>query len=241
MTHHNDLQILKTIAKRLARRNRIAHHTALDVIARQLRHAHWNALTAAWAKGWRPDPAVLNELVHSKAQPDADVMGIPLLGIGLGVKENGTIDGHPYSLEIDFEVLMAGNGWCILLEHAPSDSPVIEIYDHSDNNPILDSEFKAKALTICHEAADRLRARIAVDWPRRSTKPDQEGRAQHPLSKAISNEWHCLHCDGAFSGAQMADNMWHCPQCSATPIDIFAEQSEDSPHRNHRRATSRGL
>lgn len=225
MTHRNDMQFLKTIAKRLARRNRIAHHTALDLIAHQLGQAHWNALTTAWAKGWRPEAAAHDELVNTKTEPHADVMGIPVLGIGLGAKEHGAIDGHPYSLEIDFEVLMAGNGWCILLEHAPSESPVIEIYDRSDNNPILDPEFKAKALTICHEAADRLRARIAVDWPRRSTKPDQEGWAQHPLSKAVSSEWRCLHCDSAFSGAQMADNMWHCPKCNATPIDIFAKLS----------------
>lgn len=171
---------------------------------------------------------MLNELAGPQAGPDANLMGIPLLGIGLGVEESGTIDGHPYSLEVDFEVLMGGNGWCVLLGHAPSESAVIEVYGRDANNPILDPAFKAKALTICHEAADRLRARIAVDWPRRSTKPDMDGQAQHPLSGAVSSEWHCLHCGGAFGGVEMADNMWHCPNCNATPIDILPKPLEEA-------------
>lgn len=224
MTHYNDLQSLKTIAKRLARKNRIAHHKALDLIANQLGQAHWNALTAAWEKCWRPEPKMLEELLEPKDNANTDVMAIPILGIGVGVEEHGVIDGHPYRLEIDFEVHMAEIGWwSILVEHAPSAKPQIEVYNESKTNPILDPVFRSKALAICHEAADRLRARIAVDWPRRSTKPDADGRTQHPLSKGVSSDWHCLHCDGAFSGAQMANNMWHCPKCSATPIDIFAE------------------
>lgn len=224
MTHRNDLHFFKTIAKRFARMNRIAHHEALDLIASQLGQAHWNALTAAWEKGWRPEPRMLEELMNPKDSADADVMAIPTVGIGLGVEEHGVIDGHPYRLEIDFEVHMAEIGrWAILVEQAPSESPKIEVYDDSDDNPILNPEFRAKALAICHEAADRLRARISVDWPRRSTKPDADGQAQHPLFKGVSSKWYCLHCDGAFSGAQMADNMWHCPKCSATPLDIFTE------------------
>jgi hypothetical protein len=223
MTRNNDLQSLKTFAKRLARTSRIAHHEALDLIARQLRQPHWNALTAAWKKGWRPEPEALEALVDSRNTAPANVLAIPMLGIGLGVEEHGVIDGHPYSLEIDFEVLMGGDGWCILLEHAPSEKPVIEVYDQSDANPIRNPEFQAKAIAVCHEAAERLRAHIAADWPRRSTKPDSDGLVQHPLSKAVSNKWYCLHCNGAFTGAQMAENMWHCPKCSATPIDIFVE------------------
>jgi len=224
MTQHNELQSLKLIAKRLARESRIAHHKALDLVASQLGQAHWNALTAAWEKGWRPEARMLEELLNPKGSGDADVMDLPTLGIGLGVEEHGVIDGHPYRLEIDFEVHMAEIGWwSILVEHAQSIAPQIEVYDRSDNNPILNPEFRAKALAICHEAADRLRARISVDWPRRSTKPDADGQAQHPLFKGVSSEWHCLHCDAASSGAQMAENMWHCLKCNATPIDIFAE------------------
>jgi hypothetical protein len=230
MTQNNDLQSLKTIAKRLARKNRIAHHTALDLIANQLGQAHWNALTAAWEKGWRPEPGLLAQLMDPKGSADADVMAIPAVGIGQGVVEYGVIDGHPYRLEIDFEVHMAEIGWwSILLEHAPSESPQIEAYDDSDDNPIRNPEFRAKALAICHEAAERLRARISVDWPRRSTKPDADGQAQHPLFKGISSKWYCLHCDGESTGAQMAENMWHCPKCNATPIDMFAEPFWKTP------------
>lgn len=223
MTRRFDLQTIKTFAKRFARMNRIAHHEALDVLAARLGQAHWNALTRAWEKGWRPDPATYEAAPSAAVSDKGDVMAIPVVGVGLGVVEHGSIDGHPYSLEIDFEVLMKGEGWSILVEHAPSEEPIIEIYDQSDANPIFKPGFKEKALAICHEAVNRLCARIAIDWPRRSTKPDVNGAVQHPLFKGVSNKWHCLHCDGAFTGVQIVENMWHCPSCSATPIDIFAQ------------------
>jgi len=223
MTLTNQRQTLKTIAKRFARTRRIAHHDALDLIASKLKQPHWNALTTAWNKGWRPKPEAVEALASAEHGVASDVMAIPILGIGQGVKEHGHIDGHPYLLEIDFEVVMGEIGWwCILLEHAPSAKPTIEIYDQSKDNPILNPQFKAKALAICNEAVERLRGRIAADWPRRSTKPNADGQTQHPLSKDVASKWYCLHCDGAFTGSQMADNMWHCPKCSATPIDIFA-------------------
>ena len=216
------LQSLKEKAKRIARAKRIAHHEALDLVARHLKQPHWNALTAAWDKGWRPDSGDVVSLSTAEKTIDADVMAIPVLGIGGAVEEHGVIDGHPYRLEIDFEVHMAEIGWwSISVEHAPSKAPEIEIYNLSETNPILDPVFKSKALTICHNAVERLRARIAADWPRRSTKPDADGQTQHPLSNGIASRWYCLHCDGESTGAQMAGNMWHCPKCNATPIDIF--------------------
>jgi len=222
MTLHKQLQSLRTIAKRIARARRIAHHEALDLVARHLKQPHWNALTAAYDKGWRPEPGDVDSLSTAEKTIDADVIAIPVLGIGEGVEEHGVIDGHPYRLEIDFEVHMAEIGWwSILVEHAPSKAPEIEIYNRGESNPILDPAFRSKALTICNTAAEKLRARIAADWPRRSTKPDADGRTQHPLSGGLSSKWYCLHCDGESTGAQMADNMWHCPKCSATPIDIF--------------------
>lgn len=221
MTLHKQLQSLRTTAKRIARARRIPHHEALDLVARHLKQPHWNALTTAWEKGWRPDSGDVDSLPTAEKTIDGDVMAIPVLGIGQGVEEHGYIDGHPYSLEIDFEVLMRGAGWAICLEHAPSEKPVIEVYDKSEANPILDPVFVSKALVICNNAAERLRARIAADWPRRSTKPDADGQAQHPLFRGVASKWYCLHCDGESTGAQMADNMWHCPTCNATPIDIF--------------------
>lgn len=220
MTRHKQLQSLRTTAKRIARARRIAHHEALDLVARHLKQPHWNALTGAWAKGWRPESGDMDSLSTADKTIDSDVMAIPVLGIGQGVEEHGYIDGHPYSLEIDFEVLMAGDGWAICLEHAPSEPPEIEVYDQSKTNPILDPVFVSKALAICNNAAEKLRTRIAADWPRRSTKPDADGQVQHPLSKEVASKWYCLHCDGDFTGAQMAENMWHCPTCNATPVDI---------------------
>lgn len=221
MTTRIDLQSLKLFAKRLARMRRIAHHDALDLVADKLGQPHWNALTTAWEKGWRPVESAIQGLTDDEEANDP-VMDIPVLGIGHGVEENGELDGYPYSLQIDFEVLLAQTSWwCIHIGHAPSDRPIIEVYNTTAANPILDHAFREKALAICHAGVARLRARISADWPRRSTKPDADGQAQHPLSKGISSRWHCLHCDGEFSGAQMAENLWHCPICRATPIDIF--------------------
>jgi hypothetical protein len=215
----NELHTLKVIAKRLAREQRIPHHEALDLLSKRLGHSHWNALTAAWGKGWRPHQSAIDKLADLSGDPD--VMAIPKIGIGLGVTRNGVLRGHAYTLEIDFEVLLGGEGWSILLDHAPTDEPRIEIYNENPDNPILDPEFREQALVVCYEAAETLRSRIAADWPRRSTKPDAFGQAQHPLWGGLSSKWHCLHCDGNFSGLQMAENFWHCPNCNATPIDIF--------------------
>lgn len=223
MTNYNNLNSLKTIAKRLARQQRIAHHKALDALANEFEFQHWKALTVAWRKGWRPDPAKLDALANASNSGNANTQSRPPVGLGFVTKEQGSIDGYEYTIEIDFEVVMYGHGWAICVEQAPSEKPVIERYNDSKDNPILDPAFVSKALTIMNAAAEKLRARIASDWPRRSTKPDQQGRALHPLTGGLSKEWHCLHCDAVSTGAQMAGNMWHCPKCSAPPIDIFAE------------------
>lgn len=176
-------------------------------------------------KGWRPDPEKLEAFTDAWNAEDANPRSRPPIGLGFATEEHGSIDGHDYTIEIDFEVLMGGQGRAICVEQAPSESPIIERYGDSETNPILDPTFRSKALMIAYEAAEKLRARIAADWPRRSTKPDKEGRALHPLfrERGLSSEWHCLHCDAVSTGAQMAANMWHCPACSATPIDMFAE------------------
>jgi hypothetical protein len=222
MTTRNNLQSFKLTAKLIARAKRIPHHGALNIVATYLKQPNWHALTREWDKGWRPEPEAVEALATAETLIDSDVMTIPVVGIGQGVKEEGVLDGHPYTLEIDFEVVMGGRGWCILLAHAPSEKPVIETYDTDDNNPVRDPKFVEKALVICNGAVERLRARIATDWPRRSTKPDTDGNAQHPLTKGVANEWYCLHCDDKSTGIKMASNMWHCPKCSATPLDIFA-------------------
>lgn len=225
MTKFDNVKSLKTIAKRFARRERIAHHKALDVLASEFEFPHWKALSVAWRKGWRPDPAKLEAFASAADAGNANPQSRPPIGLGFASSEQGKIGAHDYTIEIDFEVVMHGQGWAICVEQAPSEEPVVEIYDESEDNPIRDSKFLERALEIANEAVGTLRARIASDWPRRSTKPDAKGRVVHPLwtDSELSSEWHCLHCDGAFSGAQIAANMWHCPKCSATPIDLFAE------------------
>lgn len=221
MISRNNLQSLKIIAKRITRARRIAHSQALDLLAEKLKQPHWRALTVEWRKGWRPEANALHALKHCERTIDSEVMNIPILGIGRGTEESGVIDGHLYTLNIDFEVIIGGYGWCILLGHAPSEKPIIEVYDQSSDNPIHDANFKGKALAICRQAAEKLRSRISMDWPRRSTRPDKSGQVQHPLSKSLASKWHCLHCDHEAAGREMVNNMWHCPKCSASPIDIF--------------------
>ncbi len=217
MTDQNKLTDLKKSAKQLARGSRIAHHEALDAIAIACGQSHWNGLTSAYENGWRPSAeheATVRTLLEGGAERQ----------ITLDFEEiyRGEIDGHPYQLTLGFDdVLLGENGWCIHLGHAPSEPPTIEKYKAC---PIDDPVILEQALSIAKEAADRVRARISSDWPRRSTKPDAEGRVVHPLwkNKELASQWFCLHCDAAISGKQLAENMWHCPECSATPIDIFS-------------------
>jgi hypothetical protein len=226
MTERTELNRLKTVAKRVARARRIAHHQALDLLAKELHQPHWRAVTVAWKKGWRPELSQWEsaELLLLEITPPKNVeSGSNFPAFLLSEETQGSIDGHDYTLSVASEVHMTGRGWTIVVGEAPSEAPQLEIDRRIKNNPILNLDFSEKALAVAHAAAGRLRARIAADWPRRSTKPDAEGRALHPLRAQLSNKWHCLHCDGASSGAQIAGNMWHCPTCSATPIEIFPE------------------
>ena len=212
MTDHNGLDSLRIIGKRVARTRRIAHHQGLDIVAVKLGYPHWKALALAGKDGWQPTTA---DLIAAQSLVDRVVPDQP--------DGDGTIDGHAYSVAGELDAVVQGKGWAIIVDEAPSRRPRVEVYGSDGDNPILNPDFKAKALEVANRAAEALRGRIASDWPRRSTKPDAEGRTVHPLwqSSEPSKEWHCLHCDGVLTGAEMAGNMWHCPKCDATPIDIF--------------------
>jgi hypothetical protein len=166
MTIQNDLQSLKTIAKRIAREKRIPHHEALDLIAKNLGHPHWNALTAAYGSGWRPQSSKIEALAEISS--NADMMKIPVLGIGQGITRSGFIDGHPYSLEVDFEVVMGGNGWAILLDHAPSDKPVVEIYNTMSGKIIR---------SVIPNSEGKLSLSVTMRWRRCGPASRQTGRA----------------------------------------------------------------
>src|SRR5262245_59344132 len=173
MTDCNDLHVLKAIAKRRAHALRTAHSKALDAIAVELGHPHWNALTGAWERGWRPTDEQLEGLRDShdpKVSPK---------GLGDVEKSIGEIEGEPYELEIGFDdVLIGGRGWAVHVGHAPSENPKVEKY--VTPNPLDNATFFSEVIKVANSAANRVREAISQDWPRRSTKPDRAGRTMHP-------------------------------------------------------------
>lgn len=213
MTTRNELHILRTCAKHLARAARIPHHQALNIVATQCEHPHWKALMSSWEKGWRPTVEQL-AVVKKPSASDASPRDV-----GSVSTREGVIAGEPYRLDIYFaDVLIGGRGWAIHLGHASSQPAAIEKY--RSPNPLDDDVFFSEVMKVANKAADEVREAIAQDWPRRSTKPDKDGRAAHPLFGGLSSKWYCMHCDTRSSGAEVAANMWHCPQCGAAPIDI---------------------
>jgi hypothetical protein len=231
MTQDSKLKDLKTVAKKIARSKRIDHHEALDLVATELGYAHWYALSAINKNGWLPSSEDMAKATNflKKVNPGAvpndeeadevfEVFGNP------GGEIQGQIGPHPYQVGVSMDdVYMSGRGWLILVPEAPSKKPNFEVTDKRyEANPILDPDFVSQALEIANAKAEQVRARIASDWPRRSTKPDAQGRAVHPINGGLSDKWYCLHCDEQSSGKAVAGNLWHCPSCSASPIDIFS-------------------
>ena len=245
MATTENLDIIKTLAKRLARARRTKHIDALELVARELGFPHWNALMSDFKKGWRPSSADLEaaENLLGAVNPlrSKDIGGAALSPfsqvVGLTITSStsqtdydpfsadeitGELDGHQFRLLVLLDdVIMEGRGWRILIPEAPTAKPEVQLTDRRLKlNPISDENFLAKAMAAANMRAAQVHARIASDWPRRSTIPDAKGNAQHPLFGSVSSEWFCLHCDGEFSGTQLAKNFWHCPACSATPIEI---------------------
>ena len=214
MTIRNELDEFRIFAKRLARKHQIPHHDALDIIAKQQGHPHWNALMKAWDQGWRPNPWDVVDINESS------VTETPIRGFDKVKTTQGDIAGEPYTLQIYFDdVLISGNGWGIHLGHAPSEPAEIET--RTKPNPLDDKAFFSQIMKIAMEAADEVREAIAKDWEPAAMQPDKDARVKHPLFKGVfSAEWFCHHCDGQSTSAQMVANMWHCPKCSAPPLDI---------------------
>ncbi|WP_127144592.1 hypothetical protein [Pelagibacterium montanilacus] len=230
MTKKNEINALKTLAKRYARANRIPQHEALNAIAAELDFAHWTQLATRSKQGWLPSA---EQLAQAKAF-------VRQSHPGTGEKESfieksfsrpvdepirqGKIGEHAYRVfEFFGDIRVEGDGWRILVGEALFAQPVVEIErPHSDTSPVRKPDFLNAALVIADEEAARVRAGISSDWPRRATKPDAEGAVIHPLFGGLSAEWYCLHCDGEITGAQLAQNLWHCPGCGASPIDIFS-------------------
>ena len=150
-------------------------------------------MTGTWEKGWHPTAEQLTLL----RKPPAD--GVPLRGVASFIASEGDIAGEPYELEVGFDdVLIGGRGWAIYLGHAPSEAAKVEKY--TSPNPLDNEAFFTEVMKIAKNAADGVREAIAQDWPRRSTKPDKNGCAVHPLFGGVSAEWYCIHCDARSTG-----------------------------------------
>ena len=103
------------------------------------------------------------------------------------------------------EVFVRGRGWMVHVPEAPSKQPCVRVTDKRYKvNPIHDPDFVARALEIANVKAEQVRARIASDWPRRSTMPDAKGCAVHPINGGSSDTWFCLHCDEQSSAKSWA-------------------------------------
>lgn len=230
MTKKNEIDTLKTLAKRYARANRIAQHEALNAVATALSFAHWAQLTAKAKQGWLPNAEQLAQvevLVRQSHLGAGDKDSFIDKSFSRPVDEpirHGKIGDHIYRVfESLGNVRIEGDGWRILVGEAQFSQPIIKIErPHADSSPVRQREFRDAALVIADEEAAKVRAGISSDWPRRSTKSDADGVVLRPLFGEKSAEWFCLHCDGKLTGAQLAENLWHCPGCGATPIDIFS-------------------
>ncbi len=247
MATTESLGFIKSLSKKLARARRIKQFIALDVSAQQMGYPHWNALTAGYKKGWRPSSTQidsLRELVNTVNPLRAEDSGAaalnalyPVPGITLATSNPrdvtdplsadeifGELDGHKFRLRVVFDdVFMEGRGWRLVVSEAPSASPEVSVTDRRiKSNPIENEAFVDKALRVAQIRAEQVRARIASDWPRRSTIPDANGKLEHPLFDETADRWACIHCDQVFSGKQIAENLWHCPDCSASPINIHS-------------------
>ncbi|MDW9359758.1 hypothetical protein [Sinorhizobium medicae] len=245
MTPTESLDFIKNLSKKLARARRIKRSIALDVTAQQLGYPHWNALTAAHKKGWRPTATQIETMMEivvtlnplkAKEAGNAGLeafSGVPGIALIATIPRDpadpfsadvvlGELDRHKFRLRVDCDdVFMEGRGWRIIVPEAPSARPEASVTDRRvRSNPILDEGFAEKALRVAQIRAEQVRARIASDWPRRSTVPDADGKVQHPLFGSSSDRWFCFHCDQIFPGTQIAKNLWHCLACSASPIDI---------------------
>ena len=224
------LKKLKELSKRYARAQQIPLHKARDTVAQVLGFSHWNDVTKAHKAGWSPTKEHVSavESLLVEALP-GDQAGRPRFGSFIGDSildtdvQHGTIDGYEYTISASMgDVHMHGTGWHLHVPEAPNGEPRLEIAKQIEHEaPVYEAAFQQEALEIAIKRAEQVRAGIASDWPRRSTKPDKDGLVRHPINGAESDKWFCLHCDTSITGEQIAKSLWHCPRCDASPLDIF--------------------
>jgi hypothetical protein len=232
MTDHQ-MKKLRTLGKRYARATAMAHTEALNTLAVEFGFVHWKALTDAVKEGWLPsekDLAQATELTRQAgAKTDANAPDCDTLYADELAPEEGELCGHKYQIG-DYlgDVVVSGEGWELRIPEAPFKAPIVEIDErHTETSPVKDLRFLTKLIEIAKERSTRIRAQMAVDWPRRSTKADLEGVARHPLRGGEASTWYCHSCDVQISGSQAAENYWHCPNCGTHPLNIHVEPFDD--------------
>jgi hypothetical protein len=232
MTEHQ-MKKLRTLGKRYARATAMAHTEALNTVAMEFGFDHWKALADATKDDWHPsdeDLARVEKIVQQAgAKTDANAPNYDASFIEEPAPEEGELCGHQYRIG-DYlgDVVVSGKGWDLRIPEAPFKAPIVEIDErHTETSPIKDPNFLAKLIEIAQKRSTRIRAQMAVDWPRRSTKVDLDGVARHPLRGGDSATWYCHSCDAQITGAQLAENYWHCPNCGTNPLNIRAEPFDD--------------
>ncbi|MEQ8600517.1 MAG: hypothetical protein RLP98_11390 [Devosia sp.] len=211
------LKELKSAARKIGKAKGLKHIGALEFVAGSLGFPHWNALTVANKKGWLPSPAnhSMVEALVAAAVPSAEFDWCD-------EPDSGEIQGHHYHvIESLDDTYVHGRGWELKLPEAPLAPPKFRVTDKRIKaNPIAEQSFRDEVLAVATRWRKGIHARIADDWPARSTVPDTAGFAEHPLGHAVSDVWWCMHCDGSFNSKQITANLFHCPNCLASPLDI---------------------
>jgi hypothetical protein len=224
---------LKTLGKRYARATTMAHTEALNALAMEFGFDHWKALTDAAKKDWRPGEEDLaraeNFVRQAGARTDATAPNYGDWFIDAPASEEGELCGHQYRIgDCIGDVVVSGKGWELRIPEAPFKAPIVEIDErYTETSPVKDPSFLAKLIEIAQERSTRIRAQMAVDWPRRSTRADLDGVARHPLRGGDAATWYCHSCDAQITGAQLAENYWHCPNCGTHPLNIHTEPFGD--------------
>lgn len=233
MTQKSNIDQLKRIAKQIARSKRIKLHQAQDLLAANIGYDHWYDIATSAKAGEQPTPVqmAMAQFFLEETNPAYFAGDVPQPSfVGPAddkfFDEFGEIDGHAYAIEVfSDDVHMRGKCWQIIVGEAPMSQPSINVTDRRfKNNPIHDPDFVEKALKIANAKAEQVRARIALDWPKQSTKPDIDGNVVHPIFSGVGNEWYCLHCDAKSTGPEISANLWHCPHCGASPMDIHTSR-----------------
>lgn len=245
MTNYQ-MKKIRTLGKRYARATAMAHTEALNILAMQFGFAHWKAFTDAVEEDWQPSEEALaqvEEFVREAgaipdARNDASHFHEP-------EPENGELCGHQFQIGNSLgDVFVSGNGWELRIPEAPFKAPILKIDErHAETSPVKDPSFLAKLIENAQERSKRIRAQMAVDWPRRSTKADLDGVARHPLRGGEASTWYCHSCNAQITGSQLAENFWHCRTAARThlistlcrlTINVLGSQCRRLVRRNER-------